>query len=84
MKILMDLFQVIFFGLLNGDFTVEIHFFAQRSGYVLIRVQIVIIFDEMKADLPSIAHVFQDLFFEVNGEEFIFGDHFEDLNDFLT
>ena len=80
----MNLFEVIFFRLFDGDFTHKIHFITQRPGNVFIRIQKVVVFDKMESDLTGIAHVLKDLFFEMDGEVLVFGDHFEDLNDFFT
>jgi hypothetical protein len=53
----MDFFEMVFLSLLKGDFSNKIDFITKHPGNVLVGVKKVIVFDEMKANLPSELHV---------------------------
>ena len=80
----MDFFEMVFLSFFKSDFSNKIDFITKHPGNVLVGVKKVTVFDEMKADFPGELHVFQDLFLEVDGEDEVFGDDFEDLNDLFA
>ncbi len=80
----MDFLKMIFFSFFKGYLANKIDFISEHSGNVLVGVKEVIVLDEMETDFSCKLHVLKDFLFEVDGEDFVFGDDFKDLNDLFS